>query len=85
MTDYRDDPDREKGWYEKYYVARLNDETGKHERCEFFVLDLVHDRHARMAMLAYAASCGDEYPSLAVDIIDRCGFGNGDTADTSGN
>lgn len=80
MTD-----DRDRGLYGKYYVSRIGDETGKHEDCDYFVLDLVHDRHARMALLAYAASCQDEYPLLATDLIERCGFGSGVAVDGFGN
>lgn len=72
------DDDRDRGLYAKYYVARLNDEVGKHEQCDYFVLDLVHDRHSRMALIAYAASCADEFPALARDLLDRLsspGFG----------
>jgi hypothetical protein len=41
---------------------------GKHERCEFFVLDIDHDKHARVALLAYAESCREESPLLAADL-----------------
>lgn len=81
---YRDDPDRDKGIYEKYHVARLNDEAGKHNECEYFILDLVHDDHARAALLAYAISCKDEYPVLSAELMAKCGFGSGAATDTSG-
>lgn len=78
-----DDADR--GLYGKFFVSRLNDEVGKHTNCDYFVLDLVHDRHAKMALLAYAASCADEFPLLAKDLLDRCGYGSGAAVDGFGN
>ena len=41
---------------------------GKHHGCQYFVLDVTHDPHARPALLAYAQSCRAEYPLLAEDI-----------------
>ena len=76
--------DHDKGLYEKYYVARLNDDVGKHNECDYFVLDLVHDKHARMALVAYATSCAEEFPFLARDLLERCGYGNGDAVDGFG-
>lgn len=49
-----DDPDKQTGLYSKYLVDRLNDPDGKHNACDFFVLDLKHDPIARGAALAYA-------------------------------
>lgn len=63
--------DKERGFYTKYAVKRLNDPTGKHRECEYYVLDLVHDRHAAPAMLAYSDSCEAEFPALANDLRDR--------------
>lgn len=60
--------DNERGLYEKYHVERLNDPAGKHAECEYYVLDLVHDRHAAPALLAYADSCVNEFPELAEDL-----------------
>lgn len=40
----------------------------KHGACPLFVLDLVHDVHARAALAAYADSCRAEYPLLAADL-----------------
>lgn len=61
-------PDPEQGLYRKYNVERLNDPTGKHRDCIYYVLDLNHDRHAVAALEAYAASCAEEYPTLAFDL-----------------
>ena len=41
---------------------------GKHHGCQYFVLDVTHDPHARAALAAYAQSCRAEYPLLAEDI-----------------
>ena len=58
-----------KGLYQKYKVERINDEEGKHKDCNYFVLDMVHDKHARAAVVAYAASCRHDYPQLADDLF----------------
>jgi hypothetical protein len=60
--------DEHRGIYEKYRVERLNDPTGKHKGCNFFVLDLVHDKFAIPALKAYAKACKKEFPQLAKDI-----------------
>lgn len=62
---------RERGLYGKFLVARTDGRDGageKHYGCDYFVLDLVHDRHAAPALLAYAASCESDYPLLAADL-----------------
>lgn len=46
--------------YRKFHVERIDGTDqpgGKHECCEYFVLDLDHDPHAAPALRAYAASC----------------------------
>ncbi len=63
--------DRDKGLYDKFKVTRSDGRSKKgqkHERCQYFVLDVNHDPHAYAALLAYAASCKDEYPQLAIDV-----------------
>lgn len=65
--------DTERGLYGKYEVKvrRVDggtDPGGKHENCDYFVLDLDHDIHALPALHAYARACGGEYPDLAQDI-----------------
>lgn len=65
------DPTR--GLYSKYAVKRTDgssDPGGRHEGCEYFVLDLTHDPHARAALEAYADSCEGDYPLLARDLRD---------------
>lgn len=59
------------GWHRKYDVRRLNDPHGKHQDCEFFVLDLEHDKHASVALLAYADACATDRPELASDLRKR--------------
>ena len=60
--------DTERGLYRKYRVERLGGTPGKHDECEYFVLDLMHDLHARAALRAYAESCKEEFPNLARDL-----------------
>lgn len=64
--------DRAVGLYAKYRVKRLDGSTnvgGKHEHCQYFVLDLQHDRFAAVALRAYAESCREEFPFLACDLL----------------
>ena len=60
--------DKTRGLYRKYKVDRLGDVDGKHNNCQYFVLDLDHDPHALPAIKAYIESCGEEYPMLADDL-----------------
>jgi hypothetical protein len=60
-----------KGLYEKFSVTRNDGRSApgeKHDGCEYFVLDLSHDKHAMPALAAYAQSCADEFPELAADL-----------------
>jgi hypothetical protein len=61
--------DDEKGLYNKYEVQRLHDQVGKHDQCEYFVLDLKHDPFAKTALAVYAVQCKDKYPALYEDLI----------------
>lgn len=66
--------DRTRGLYDKFIVQRTDgkSEPGqKHHDCEYFVLDLTHDKHAAAALRAYADSCAEEYPMLAKGIRDK--------------
>lgn len=47
------------GLQSPYLVRRLDDQTGKHVDCRYFVLDPLHDPIARQALAAYAddSSC----------------------------
>lgn len=61
----------EPGLYEKFHVERTNGSSGpggKHEHCDYFVLDLVHDPFAVDALRAYATACESKYPELARDL-----------------
>jgi len=60
--------DEERGLYRKYYVRKLNDPTGKHKNCFFFVLDLTHDPYAIQAAQTYADACRGRYPILAKEL-----------------
>ena len=65
--------DKTRGLYpEGKFIVRRKDGTdapgGKHDGCEYFVLDMTHDPHARSAILAYAQSCEADYPLLAADL-----------------
>lgn len=64
MTDGR-------GLYRKYIIGRTDHEDeagGRHEGCDYFVLDLTHDPHARAAIAAYAEACARDRPRLAADL-----------------
>ena len=54
----------------KFKVERLTPSSRgiNHVACQYFVLDIDHDAHARVAVLAYAQSCETEYPNLAADL-----------------
>lgn len=56
------------GIYRKYLVKRLRDKEGKHDRCEYFVLDWMHDPFAVTAARAYANACETELPALASEL-----------------
>jgi hypothetical protein len=58
----------------KYKVERTDgssNKNGKHEFCPYYVLDLKHDKFAKVALLAYADACEDEFPFLARDLRTR--------------
>ncbi len=60
-----------RGIYDKFQVKRTDgrSEPGeKHYQCEYFVLDLKHDRYAGAALRAYAIVCKKEYPTLSHDL-----------------
>ena len=63
--------DPKRGLYNKFIVQREDrrDDIGeKHYGCEYFVLDLDHDKYAVPALRAYAEHCEAEYPALAADL-----------------
>ena len=63
---------RNTGIYEKFKIERTDGESfigGKHDGCDYFVLDITHDVHAIPALKAYAKSARqDGYEQLADDI-----------------
>mgnify|MGYP000734187712 CR=1 FL=1 len=66
--------DEDRGVYNKFYVERTDGQSAKgckHDCCEYFVLDLTHDKHAPDAIRAYANSCRNEYPHLAADLDEK--------------
>lgn len=68
--------DPKRGIYHKFEVTRTDGSSGpggKHEHCSYFVLDVIHDPHARAALKAYAESCRTAYPLLAADLDDIAG------------
>jgi len=64
------DKDKYRGLYTKFHVERLDDPTGKHKGCRYFVLDLNHDKFAIPALQAYIGACINEYPELAHDLVE---------------
>lgn len=69
------DPETKTGLNRNKFQIRRTDggsaKGGRHADCDFFVLDLQHDKFAKPALTAYAAACADEYPFLAKDIRDK--------------
>lgn len=57
--------DQQQGVYRKYRVTRIGGTPGKHDGCEYFVLDWMHDKFAVPAIRAYADACVKEFPLLA--------------------
>lgn len=71
-------PSQAQGLHHKYDVRRVDGSDGpggKHEDCEYFVLDLDHDQHAIAALRAYADSVETTHPLLASDMRTRYGLG----------
>ena len=66
--------DRTRGLYGKFYIERTDGKSApgeKHDGCEYFVLDMTHDKYAVPALRAYAEHCEAEYPLLASDLYDK--------------
>ena len=67
-------PAERQGLFRKFDVRRTDGSDkpgGKHEGCEYFVLDVDHDRHAEAALAAYADSVEATHPDLARDMRNR--------------
>ncbi len=63
--------DKTRGLYHKFRIYRVDGTDrngGKHDGCNYFVLDLTHDPHTLPALKAYAEACRTEYPLLAADL-----------------
>lgn len=61
--------DEDRGLYGKYLVERLDDPTGKHAGCHFFVLDPQHDQIARWVLKEYADRAFElDHYQLAADL-----------------
>jgi hypothetical protein len=63
--------DTHRGLYNKFEVKRVDgkDNPGeKHHGCEYFVLDVTHDKFAAVALVAYANACASEYPELSKEL-----------------
>lgn len=57
--------------YDKYVVARTDGTDGaggKHEGCRYLVLDMTHDKAAKVAAHAFAEACEADRPLLAASI-----------------
>lgn len=67
-------PDTEQGLFQKFIVTRTDGSSGpggKHEGCEYFVLDIDHDPLHKPALEAYANACESTHPQLADDLRTR--------------
>src|ERR1700690_3637155 len=66
-----DQADMDAGIYRKFRVERTDGSSGphgKHDHCEYFVLDWAHAPFAIPAARAYADACEARYPALAADL-----------------
>lgn len=71
MTEPRSSDLDNPGLHSKYTVTRSDGRSApgqKHERCQYFVLDLNHDPFAIAALQAYMEACKPTMPELAADI-----------------
>lgn len=69
-------PAEAQGLFRKFNVQRTDGSDrpgGKHHGCEYFVLDVDHDPHAKSALQAYAAACAQSHTQLSEDLIARHG------------
>lgn len=63
--------DKSRGLYQKFYVERTDGSSAmdeKHHGCDYFVMDMTHDKFAIAAVMAYADACEKEYPLLSADL-----------------
>lgn len=62
---------KDTGLEARYEVVKVNDPTGKHDECRYFVLDPLHDPIAREALTTYAIRARlAGYAQLSKDLLD---------------
>ena len=64
-------PQDTRGLHSKFHITRVDFrdvEGAVHDACQYFVLDLTHDAHARAALVTYIESCRADRPVLALDL-----------------
>jgi hypothetical protein len=64
----------EQGLYNKFQVQRRDGSDipgGKHDCCDYFVLDLTHDPYALETVAYYAQACKETHPLLYRDLMGR--------------
>ena len=64
----------QQGLYGKFRIERTDGSSapgGKHHDCDYFVLDVTHDKHAKEALAAYADAAEATHPQLAADMRAR--------------
>jgi hypothetical protein len=65
------------GLYGKFRIERTDGSSapgGKHHGCDYFVLDVTHDKHAAVALATYAGAVAATHPQLAADMRARWGL-----------
>jgi len=69
--------DKNRGLYGKFIIERADGRSApgkKHHGCDYYVLDLTHDKYAPYAIAAYAMACKGEFPALAADLFEKIGL-----------
>jgi hypothetical protein len=65
---------KDEGIFRKFNIQRRDGGDlpgGKHDGCDYFVLDWRHDPFAVPAARAYAKACASKFPQLARDLRKR--------------
>lgn len=66
-------PKAQQGIYNKFNVSRTDGSDGpggKHDGCQYFVLDRTHDKFAAPALTAYGLACATKYPELSRELLE---------------
>lgn len=66
--------DNARGLFGKFHVERTDGTSapgGKHDGCDYFVLDLSHDPYAYKAIMRYADACALTHPQLSDDLHEK--------------